>query len=162
MNCPALWWQWKEVIFLFGLTLVLFLTCYPRSHNPCPVCGWWRQCGLGLQCVPGLGEYCFLGVRCYLIKTMILRQQGAAVVKFGSRIFLCFSKVVDAADTYVSHRPLGGLEKQNTWVRNHHPVLELPKELHSCPSPRAGLLACCGTLERCLPLLLFFFFFSSW
>lgn len=83
------------------------------------------------------------------------------VVKFGSGIFLCFSKVVDAADTYVSHRPLGGLENQDTWVRNHHPVLELPKELHLCPSSRAGLLGCCGTLERCLPLLLFFFFFPA-
>ena len=33
MNCPALWWQWKEAIFLFWLTLVLFLTRYPRSHR---------------------------------------------------------------------------------------------------------------------------------
>lgn len=39
--------------------------------------------------------------------------------------------VVDAADAYGSCRPLGGLEKQNTWVRNS-PALELTKEPLSC------------------------------
>lgn len=51
------------------------------------------------------------------------------MVRFGSGIFLCFSKVVDVA-LYTLKTPWR-TGKGNIWVRHHHPALELSVELHS-------------------------------
>lgn len=60
LNCPALWWWGKGIqVSLLALSGSLHYLLPQITWNPCPLCDWWRQCGLGLQCVLGWGNIVF-------------------------------------------------------------------------------------------------------
>lgn len=45
--------------FFFGSLWFSSLPATPDHTESCPVCGWWQQCWLRLQCIWGLAEYPF-------------------------------------------------------------------------------------------------------